>query len=87
MSDRLGLASAWAQALGDGARMWQHRPMTLDQQVSQLLDDAMLTRAERDTAIIRLAAEHGHEAVREAIKRWGLAQREQLFGKPIKLKQ
>jgi hypothetical protein len=64
--------------------MWQHRPMTLDQQVSQLLDDATLSRAERDTAIIQLAAEHGHEAVREAIKRWGQAQREQMFGKPTK---
>jgi hypothetical protein len=58
--------------------------MMLDQQVSLLLDDETLTRAERDIAIIRLAAEHGHEAVREAIKRWGQAQREQLFGKPPK---
>jgi len=58
--------------------------MTLDQLLGQVLDDAKLTRAERDTAIIRLAAEHGHEAVREAIKRWGEAQRVSLFDKAPK---
>ena len=59
----------------------------LDQHVWQVLNDATLTNVERGAAIEQLTAEHGHEPVREAMKRWidvGVAQARSLTGKTTK---
>jgi len=65
----------------------EHRPMTLDEQVWQVLNDATLTDAERSAAIERLITEHGREPVRDSMKHWidtGLAWARSLTGKTTK---
>ena len=49
--------------------------MTLDEQLRRVVDDVTFTSAERKAALERLVAEHGPDAVREAVKRWGRAKR------------
>ena len=49
--------------------------MTLDEQLRRAIDDLTLTSDERKAALERLIAEHGADAVREAVKRWGLGKR------------
>ena len=42
----------------------------LDQYVWQVLSNAKLTEAERQATLQQLIAEHGREAIAEAVKHW-----------------